>query len=92
MSKQFILALLLSSAAWCQTSHLPKPYALQSWKNLGCRAKGRFQDQTYCQSPVIDRIIADGKPAIPVLISQITDARWIEEPVYDYWPRIGAGN
>jgi len=40
---------------------------------------------------VIDRIVADGKPAIPVLISQITDARWIAEPVHDFWPRIRAG-
>jgi len=40
---------------------------------------------------VIDQIVADGKAAIPVLISQITDSRWISEPVYDFWPRIRAG-
>lgn len=58
---------------------------------MGCRAKGRMQDREYCRSEVIDRIVADGKASIPVLISQITDSRWIEEPVYDYWPRIRAG-
>jgi len=36
----------------------------------------------------MDQIVADGKTAIPVLISQITDSRWIAEPVYDFWPRI----
>ncbi|HTY61221.1 MAG TPA: hypothetical protein VMG30_03085 [Acidobacteriota bacterium] len=51
---------------------------------MSCRAKGRFQDRDYCDSKVIDRIVADGKDAIPILISQITDVRWIKEPVYDY--------
>jgi hypothetical protein len=70
---------------------LKKAYALQTWSNMTCRAKGRFQDREYCMSPVIDQIVADGKLAIPVLISQITDSRWIAEPVYDYWPRIRTG-
>src|SRR5579872_2670118 len=74
-------------------SSLPqrKAYALQTWSNLSCRAKGRFQDREYCSSAVIDQIVADGKSSIPVLISQITDSRWIAEPVYDYWPRIRTG-
>jgi hypothetical protein len=66
-------------------------YALSTWSNITCRAKGRFQDREYCASPVIDQIVADGKDAIPVLISQITDSRFIAEPVYDYWPRIRTG-
>lgn len=74
-----------------QTAARPKPYPLQSWRNDTCRAKGRFQDTEYCSSPVIDRVVADGKAAIPTLISQITDSRWIAEPVYDFWPRIRAG-
>jgi hypothetical protein len=68
-----------------------KAYQLKSWKNMSCRAKGRFQDQMYCSSKVIDRIVSDGKAAIPILISQITDDRWIDEPVYDFWPQIRAG-
>jgi hypothetical protein len=68
-----------------------KPYPLHSWSNLSCRAKGRFQDRDYCNSAVIDQIVADGKSAIPVLISQITDSRWIAEPVYDFWPRSRTG-
>jgi hypothetical protein len=39
----------------------------------------------------MDQIVADGKASIPILISQITDARWIAEPVYDYWPKIRTG-
>src|SRR5262249_49445236 len=66
----------------------PKVYALSTWKNETCRAKGRFQDREYCASAVMDEIVADGKSAIPVLISQITDSRLITEPVYDFWPRI----
>jgi len=90
--REAILALLVASAStvWAQTAS-PKPYPSQTWKNMGCRAKGRMQDREYCGSEVIDRIVADGKASIPVLISQITDSRWIEEPVYDYWPRIRAG-
>src|SRR6185437_385590 len=74
-------------------SSLPqrKAYALQTWSNFSCRFKGRFQDREYCSSAVIDQIVADGKSSIPVLISQITDSRWIAEPVYDYWPRIRTG-
>jgi hypothetical protein len=69
----------------------PKPYPLNTWSNMTCRTKGRFQDREYCNSAVIDRIVADGTSAIPVLISQITDSRWIAAPVYDFWPRIRAG-
>jgi hypothetical protein len=58
---------------------------------MNCRAKGRFQDREYCSSPVIDRIVADGKSAIPILIGQITDSRRIPEPVFDFWPTIRAG-
>jgi len=68
-----------------------KPYALSTWSNLTCRAKGRFQDREYCRSVVIDQIVADGKSAIPILVAQITDARWIAEPVFDFWPRIRTG-
>lgn len=82
----------LSTVAYGQPkSSSPKPYQLVTWDSVGCRSKGRFQDREYCFSPVIDRIVADGKPAIPVLISQIADSRLIAKPVYDYWPRISAG-
>ena len=89
-----ILASLLLSSTPATTRAEPpaaKTYPLTSWKNLSCRAKGRFQDRDYCFSKVMDQIVADGKSAIPILISQITDSRMIAEPVYDYWPRIETG-
>ena len=83
---------LMSPLASGQTvAARPKAYPLSTWSNMTCRSKGRFQDREYCASPVIDRIVADQKSALPVLIAQITDSRWIAEPVYDFWPRIRAG-
>ena len=64
-----------------------KSYPLATWSNITCRAKGRFQDRDYCASAVMDQIVADGKSSIPILISQITDSRWVAEPVYDFWPK-----
>jgi hypothetical protein len=57
-----------------------KPYPLLTWSNQTCRAKGRFKDREYCASAVIDQIVADGKSAIPVLFSQVTDSRLIQQP------------
>ena len=91
--REAILALLVASAStvWAQTAS-PKPYPLHTWKNVTCRAKGRFQDRDYCSSKIMDQIVADGKSSIPILISQITDARWIAEPIEDFWPRIQVGD
>jgi hypothetical protein len=92
-SLTLVTFLLLSVTALSsgQTPARTKMYALQTWINISCRAKGRFQDREYCGSPVIDQIVADGKSAVPVLISQITDSRWIDQPVFDFWPRIRTG-
>jgi len=49
--------------------------------NGSCRAKGRFQDKDYCSSRMMDQIIAQGKDAIPVLISQIIETRAMKRPV-----------
>src|ERR1700728_329029 len=68
-----------------------KNYPLNTWSNITCRAKGRFQDRDYCSSAVMDQIVADGKSAIPVLISQISDTRWIADAVDDCRPRHMAG-
>ena len=72
-------------------SHPTKRYALSTWNNDTCRAKGRFQDREYCGSAVMDEIVADGTEAISALISQITDTRMIKRPVYDFWPQIRTG-
>jgi hypothetical protein len=60
--------------------------------NHSCRAKGRLQDKEYCESKMMDQIIAQGKSAIPILISQLTDTRATKEPIYDYWYKTTAGD
>jgi hypothetical protein len=45
-------------------------YPLTKFNNEGCMAKGRVQD---CSGSVMRQILADGKNAIPVLISQLTE-------------------
>jgi hypothetical protein len=57
-----------------------------------CRAKGRLQDKEYCASKMVDQIVAQGKTAIPILISQITDSRRTPRAIYDYWDYTTAGD
>jgi hypothetical protein len=72
----------------------PKVYPLWDFDEDGpsCRAKGRLQDVGYCNSHLMARIIADGKDAIPILISQLRDTRPTKEPIYDYWSLTTAGD
>jgi hypothetical protein len=58
----------------------------------GCRAKGRFQDKDYCSSTVVDEIIAMGKDSIPILISQLTETRDTQKPIFDYWSHTSSGD
>lgn len=67
------------------------PYPLLDWRGASCGSKGRFQDREYCRSEVMDRIVTDGKKAIPILIEQITDERRMQEPALDFWPPLAAG-
>jgi hypothetical protein len=57
-----------------------------------CRAKGRLQDRGYCDSKMMNQIVEEGKPAIPILISELTDTRRTQEPIYDYWSYTTAGD
>jgi len=71
----------------------PKSFPLLNWDGgITCRAKGRVQDKGYCDSKIMDRIIAQGKDAVPVLISQITDTRELKEPAFDFWNRMTVGD
>jgi hypothetical protein len=60
--------------------------------NHSCRAKGRLQDKDYCESKMMDQILAQGKSAIPILISQLTDTQATNEPIYDYWNETTSGD
>lgn len=88
---------LFISLLWClaakthalgrKVQRVARAYDFSTWDYEICRSKGRFQDPDYCKPKAIDQILADGKSAIPVLISQITETRQMAEPIYDFWPR-----
>ena len=91
----FSLAILASTTAPGQSATpTPKRYPLWNFDEVQgmCRAKGRLQDKDYCGSKMMDKIVADGKPAIPILISQLTDPRETKKPIYDYWGQTTAGD
>jgi hypothetical protein len=75
-------------------AHSPKTYPLGDFdeRDGSCRAKGRLQDVGYCSSRLMDQILTDGKDAIPILISQLTETRATKEPIYDYWRLTTAGD
>jgi hypothetical protein len=60
--------------------------------NGTCRAKGRLQDKEYCHSNLMDEIVARGKDAIPILISQLTDERVLKRPIFDFWLKMTVGD
>jgi hypothetical protein len=88
------LAFVFVNAAEAQqpASKSPHRYPLWDFDEDGCRAKGRLQDLDYCASHLMDRIIKDGKGAIPVLISQLRDTRATPRPIYDYWALTTSGD
>jgi hypothetical protein len=95
----FIIALLFVSitcAPAAQQSSVKKSdtYPLWNFDEIGltCRAKGRLQDRDYCGSRLMDKIVADGKKAIPILISQLRETRPTKEPIYDYWSLTTSGD
>jgi hypothetical protein len=69
-----------------------KGFPLANFDEIGCRAKGRLQDKDYCKSTVMDQILAKGKDAIPILISQISDTRSAKDSIYDYWGPMTVGD
>jgi len=41
---------------------------------------------------MMDQIVAKGKSAIPILISQLNDNRATKEPIFDFWYRTTVGD
>src|SRR5262249_16435500 len=74
----FVLVLLVPCA---QPQTKRAGYPLTQFKN-GCMAKGRVQD---CRGSVLEQILADGKNAIPILISQLTETARTKYEIADYW-------
>lgn len=73
---------LLFCAIDIQAQRPPQRYALEDFDSLGCMAKGRSID---CGGAVMQRILQDGKAAIPVLISQISETEPAKHEIADYW-------
>lgn len=64
-------------------------YPLTQFDNSGCMAKGRVQD---CSGKVMQEILADGKNAIPILISQLTETARTKNEIADYWGDTRSGD
>src|SRR5260370_16738031 len=65
-----------------QTQAKRAKYPLTQLNNEGCMAKGRVQD---CSGSVRRQIFANGKNAIPVLISHLTATARTQYQIADYW-------
>jgi hypothetical protein len=64
-------------------------YPLTQFDNYGCTAKGRVQD---CSGTVMQQILADGKNAIPLLTSQLTETESAKNEIADYWGDTRSGD
>jgi hypothetical protein len=91
-----LLLLGVSSTAVPEQSSIAKAVKYPLWNfdesGMSCRSKGRLQDHDYCASRLMDRVVADGKKAIPILISQLRETRPTKEPIYDYWAVTTSGD
>jgi hypothetical protein len=92
-----LILLFASGDILAQTGSLPaKEIELWRFDELtapgSCRGRGRLQDKPYCDSQVVNQILALGRDAIPFLISELTDDRKTKHPVYDLWSYTAAGD
>ena len=85
MIAQIALALFIPSFLVPPASTQAKraKYPLTKFDNYGCMAKGRVQD---CRGKVMEQILADGKDAISILISQLTETAVAENQIADIGP------
>jgi hypothetical protein len=90
----FLLGISVNTTSAQSAAKKSKTYPLWDFdeQHHTCRAKGRLQDKDYCASHLMDQIIADGKDSIPILISQLTDTRPTQEPIYDFWTLTNGGD
>jgi len=63
-------------------------YPLTEFVN-GCMGKGRVQD---CSGLVVRQILADGKDAVPILISQLTETARTKYQIEDFWGDTRSGD
>jgi hypothetical protein len=103
-SRAYVIAMLIvlslfafvevaGKPSFAQSQNEAKGFPLLKWDGgSSCRAKGRLQDRQYCHSAIMDEIVTQGKDAVPILISQLTDTRELKEPIFDFWGRMTVGD
>jgi hypothetical protein len=86
-----LIASLFVFASSASAQDVPRKYALTEFNNEGCLAKGAVQN---CAStnPVMRQILADGKDAIPILISQLAETSRAKLEIVDYWGDTRSGD
>ena len=82
-----LVACLLAQAGYGQSKRAK--YQLTQFDSSACGAKGRVQD---CRGKVMRQILADGKDAIPIIISQLTETTRTKEQIADYWADTRSGD
>ncbi len=66
-------------------------FPLSNFHDQFCRGKGRVQECVFGNA-VMQQILAKGRNAIPVLISQLTDTARTKEPIEDFWSYTAVGD
>jgi hypothetical protein len=84
----------VASGAKSQASREPahaqaRKFPLSSLARTDCRLKARYQE---CPSKVMTEILSQGKSAIPVLISQLTDTGKTQKPIEPDWSYTDSGD
>jgi hypothetical protein len=80
---------VLVIAAYASAGGKTDKFPLSSFDNSGCQFVGRSQD---CSGKVMTDILAAGKDAIPILISQLTDSDRTKRPIQDGWTYTNSGD
>jgi hypothetical protein len=85
----FICWAFLAVAGYASAGGKTDKFPLSSFDNSGCQFVGRSQD---CSGKVMTDILAAGKDAIPILISQLTDSDRTKRPIQDGWTYTNSGD
>jgi hypothetical protein len=81
----FLAVIVVCSSAQAQ----PRKFPLSSFDSTSCRQKARFQE---CSTKVMTDVLAAGKSAVPILISQLTDTGRTQQPIAPDWSYTDSGD
>jgi hypothetical protein len=85
----FLALIAIAVAEYAPAEGRTEKFPLSSFDNSGCQFVGRSQD---CSGKVMTDILAAGKQAIPVLISQLTDTDRTKRPIQEGWSYTNSGD